>query len=109
MSMSEAVAAALAADPPADQDTAVAALATLYAATIDDQGDAATVKDLGPKLLAALESLQLSPRARALARLHALTEKGPIDAANPSGGLDELRARRRARKRNAQTVDPAAT
>jgi hypothetical protein len=106
MSMADAVEAALAADPPADQDQATAALARLYAETIDAEGDAATIRDLGPKLLSALESLQLSPRARALARVHSLTGKDP-DGPTAPGRLDELRSRR-ARKRDAQVVDPTA-
>lgn len=107
--MADAVQAALTADPPAPADGATAALALLYARTIDDQGDAATVRDIGPKLLSALEAMQLSPRARALARIHSLTGgKDLTDGAKPAGRLDELR-QRRARKRDPQAVDAPAT
>jgi hypothetical protein len=56
--------------------------------------------DLGPKLLAALEALRMSPRARAAAM------KGGKDD-KPTGRLDQL-ADRRARKGRAETVDAAA-
>jgi hypothetical protein len=99
MSMADSVQAALGADPIATTDVAVAQLALLYADTIDE--DPAMIKDLGPKLLAALESLQLSPRARALARVHALS-KGTTDgtAAGRRDDLADIRAAR-TRQRNA--------
>lgn len=56
--------------------------------------DAATVaSDLGPKLLAALTALGMTPAARSTA-----AKGGTPDAGNPAGdALDALRARRRAR------------
>lgn len=68
-----------------DEDKATARLAALYASQIDQ--DAETLEALGPKLLAALEALGASPRARAAIR------KGP---ASPGGRLEQLRAARRA-------------
>ena len=54
--------------------------------------------DLGPKLLAALEALVLSPRARAAA-------KKAVSDAKPAGSpLDQI-AERRARKRPAPDMD----
>lgn len=58
--------------------------------------------DLGPKLLAALDALMLTPRARA--KVKAVTTN-----ARPASPLDELRSRRAARQRHATTVDPTAT
>lgn len=59
------------------------------------------VNDLGPKLLAALESLLLGPRARAAAK-KAVTDAKP--AANP---LDQLAAAR-ARRGRPEGLDPAS-
>jgi hypothetical protein len=56
---------------------------------------------LGPKLLTALESLGMTPRARA-AVLRGVASDG--DTPNP---LADLRARRAARLDNAAAVDPA--
>lgn len=73
------------------QDGAAVRLAVAYAREID--ADPTQLGKLGPALLSALESLGMSPRARA-----ALAGKkgGEPDApaANP---IDELRKRRRAR------------
>jgi hypothetical protein len=57
--------------------------------------------DLGPKLLAALDALQLTPRARAAAK-KAVT---PND--KPANSLDQLAAAR-ARKSRAEAVDAPA-
>ena len=56
---------------------------------------------LGPKLLAALEALELSPRARA-----AIVRGGRGHSTSP---LDQLRARRAARLDNPEVVDTSAT
>lgn len=67
-------------------DRGAAELAVHYALAIDADPD--TLDVLGPKLLAALESLGMTPRARrSLVR-------GVNDASSP---LDELHARRRHR------------
>lgn len=71
----------------------------VYARQIEDGGDLAK---LGPPLLAAMEALHLTPRARAAAK-KAVTIREP--AASP---LDEL-AGRRAGKGRAAPVDAAAT
>lgn len=85
-------------EPPEARDEAAAGLALTYAQAIDEGGD---LSKLGPPLLAALESLLLSPRARAAAKKAVTSDKPP---ANP---LDQLAERRRARSTPA--VDPGAT
>lgn len=90
------------------RDQAVRDLALIYAQQIDNmhkrcsececQGGADLTK-IGPALLAALEALQLSPRAR-----KAVT---PVAGRVVTKPLNEL-AERRARKSRAKTVDPAA-
>lgn len=83
-----------------DADAAVAELALTYAAAIDSgEGDPAK---LGAGLLTCLESLLMSPRARAAAK-KAVTTSEP--AANP---LDQL-AVARARKGRADDGHAAAT
>jgi hypothetical protein len=57
---------------------------------------------LGPKLLAALEALELSPRARAAIVKVGAHGRGPTP-------LDQLRQRRAARVDDTSTVDTAAT
>jgi hypothetical protein len=78
------------------RDLAVRDLALTYAAAIDRGGD---LTKMGPALLAALEALQLSPRAR-----KAVT---PIAGQPKTNRLDEIAERRR-RKRDAQVVDAPA-
>jgi len=78
-------------------DSAAVELALKYATELDSGGDLVKV---GPLLLAALESLQLTPRSRAA--------KGGDDAGATSNPLDELRARRGARVNNAPAVDSTA-
>lgn len=77
-----------------DRDRAVAELALTYARDIDGGGDLAK---LGPALLAALEALQLSPRARKVVK---------ADDQPAISKLDQLAERRRAR--SAPAVDAAA-
>jgi hypothetical protein len=89
MSLSQSVDAALAETEHEARDGGTVALARYYAAVIDSVPDAdmiVTLRDLGPKLLAVLEALNMSPRARSAAT----RTPGPVTA-NP---LDELRARR---------------
>jgi hypothetical protein len=93
MFMSQSVDAALAETEHEARDGATVALVRLYAATIDDAADGdmtETLRELGPKLLAALEALGMSPRARSAATRGAPGGTGP----NP---LDELRQRRAGR------------
>lgn len=109
MSLREEVEAALDAEPVSNRDRATAALALVYAERIDgkvrceDCGGpiGADLTKLGPALLAVLESLLLSPRARAAAK-KAVTDAKP--AANP---LDQLAAAR-SRRGRPQAVDAAA-
>jgi hypothetical protein len=99
MSVSEEVKAALDHEPVAARDRATATLALTYAAAIDDGAD---LSKLGPALLACLESLLMSPRARAAAKKAVITSE---PAANP---LDAL-AERRSRKSRAEDLDATAT
>lgn len=94
MTLTEAVTAAVAGIEARDQ--AVAELALTYARAID--AGAEDLSKVGPALLAALEALQLSPRARKAVKT------GDKPAANP---LDQLAARR-ARADRAAPVDAAA-
>lgn len=96
MPLLDDVETALAVTPTEPRDGATVALVRYYAAAIDEgtrnglTGAVDVLRELGPKLLAALEALQMSPRARAA--LVKGDTSGP--AANP---LDQLRARRAAR------------
>ena len=86
ISLYDVIQALLEDEPPQRQDMPLASLALVYADDIDNGGD---LTKLGPSLLSALEALQLSPRARALAK------KGVTDAKQPpANAIDELRARR---------------
>jgi hypothetical protein len=96
MALRDAVEAALAAQPVEARDGAAAELALTYAADIDSgEGDLAKV---GPALLAALDALGLTPRAR-----KAVKTDGQQPSANP---LDQLSAAR-ARRGRPQAVDAA--
>jgi hypothetical protein len=97
MSLRESVQAALDAKPPESKDQAVADLALTYAENVDGGGD---LSKLGPPLLAALEALHMSPRAR--------TGKASTDDKPGTSPLDELR-KRRARKSDPKDLDAAAT
>lgn len=96
MSLQDSVRAGLAELEPLDvRDRATADLALLYAAAIDDAtewGDKQRdpLAELGPKLLAALTALQMTPAAR-----KAALKADPPPARSP---LDELRARRASRE-----------
>lgn len=80
------------------RDQAAVELAYGLARALDAGGD---VEKLAPKLQALLESLLLTPRARA-----AVT-KGAPSGEQLTSPIDELRRRRRAR--GATTVDPTDT
>ena len=96
MSLAESVRTGLDQLEPLDvRDRALADLALLYAQHIDDTDAWADklrdpLAELGPKLLAALTALQMTPAARREAL------KG-ADVAPPRSPLDELRARRQER------------
>ena len=98
MGLAESVRAAVAALDVLPCDAGAAALAERYAAAVDAGGD---LEKLGPQLLAVLESLLMTPRARAAA------VKGATGATIAASPLDELRARRAARERGPEAVDPA--
>lgn len=100
--MEQSVRDALTARPAAERDprdTATAQLALTYARDIDT--GAADLAKVGPPLLAALEALRLSPRART-------GGKGVTGDTPAAGQLDELRSRR-ARKSRTSTVDTATS
>lgn len=96
MALREEVEAALVAQPVEARDAAAAELALTYARAIDDGADLSKV---GPALLAALEALGLTPRAR-----KAVKTDGQQPGANP---LDQLAAAR-ARRGRPQAVDASA-
>jgi hypothetical protein len=89
------------------RDLGAEQLALRYAALVDEaKGTADEVKvagDLGPKLLAALAALGLTPAARQEA------VKGGPSGTEHRSPLDELRARRAARQHNAKAVDTATS
>jgi hypothetical protein len=99
MTLRESLDAALDAEPAGARDKATADLARKYADAIDAGGD---LSKLGPAMLAALEALQMSPRARALA------QRGKSRVQSPGANrIDEL-SRRRNRQRDPATVDASA-
>lgn len=85
----------------APRDAAAVELATAYARAIDS--DLADLSKAGPALLAVLESLLMTPRARAQA-----TKKGGVQDGPRADKLDELRERRRARVDGTAAVDAVA-
>lgn len=101
MRLVDALKMAMVAAPPDARDQAAAALAVTYATEIDNGGELAK---LGPGLLAALDALQMTARARAVAQKAG--GRGEPDVVK-RGPLDELRERR-ARKGDAADIDPAA-
>jgi hypothetical protein len=89
--MTRAVADSLKAASIADRDRAGVQLARRYAQLLDaargDEGEADLYNDLGPKLLATLTALGLTPAGRGL-------KGGGADGVAGASKLDELRARR---------------
>lgn len=82
-------------DPLDPRDEAVAELALSYARAMEDgtlaRDSAFGIDTMGPKLLACLVQLQLTPAARATALKGGGGQAPPAAPADP---LDELRARR---------------
>jgi hypothetical protein len=90
----DAVRAGLAAIGPLDErDRAVAELAKMYADVLDADLLGESLPELGPKLLAALTALQLTPAARAAAVKGAERKPG-----GPPSPMDELRRKRAERR-----------
>jgi len=83
-----------------DLDRAAAGLAVKYAVAIDE--DDTRLEKLGPQLQSLLESLLMTPRARAVAVKGGRGDDKRVDP------LDELRARRAARVNNPPAVDTPA-
>jgi hypothetical protein len=98
MSLVRAVQGAVDALALAPADRGAVQLALTYAAAVD-AGE--PVEKVGPPLLAVMEALGMTPRARA-----ALV-KGGSDAGPSTSPLDELRARR-ARRNGPADLDAAA-
>jgi hypothetical protein len=98
--LQRAVTAAARAAKIGTRDKAALELARHYARLIDE-GD--PVELLGPKLLAALDALVLTPKARAN------ITKGLSHEPAKADPVDEIRARRAARQHHAATLDPTAT
>lgn len=86
--LTQVIEAVLRTEQPEARDAGAAALMLIYAKNIDEGGD---VAKLGPALLASMEALHLTPRARALA---ARGVKTSAATAAPASPLDELRVRR---------------
>lgn len=84
----------------AQKDRGTAALALAYAVTMEAGGD---LDRMGLQLLAVFDALLMTPRARAIVN-KGVTSVSPSD--NP---VDEIKARRAKRLRDAEAVDAAAT
>lgn len=98
--LTDAVRAALVTVENTGRDGGAVRLALVYAEAID--ADPAQLAKLGAGLLAVLESLALTPAARAR-----LLGKGVVKGASARTRLDELRERRRARVDGTAAVDPS--
>ena len=85
---------------PSEVDKGTAELALTYARKIDDGED---LTKLGPQLLNVLEAMLMSPRSRAA------IQKGMQSERATKSPLDELKAKRRARRDRAASVDPTAS
>lgn len=101
MALETSIRAALEKLPLEPQDAGTAELALTYAQAIDN--GSAELEKAGPQLLAVLESLLMSPRARAAIL------KGGRNEPVARSPLDELRARRAARTSGTTSVDTAAS
>jgi hypothetical protein len=82
-----------------DSDKPAIELARQYAMMIDSF-PLEHLEKIGPKLLAALESLGMTPKARA-----SIVKGKDNDSTTNKSPLDELRARRDQRQRNATSLD----
>jgi hypothetical protein len=87
-------------------DKAAAELAALYAEALGDAPDVETLKDLGPGLLRVLESLALTPKARAAGGPN--SSPVPPTPAAPSR-LEALRGEFGAGQHGTASVDAAAS
>lgn len=96
--LAEAVVASLKAIPRKDVDAAAARLAHAYAAAIDAADDKAdALAALGPKLLAALDALGMTPKSRS-----AIVQGEVHDKPSPrAASISKLRARQEARAHRA--------
>lgn len=87
-----------------ESDLATAALAIKYAGQIDS-GNLATLAKLGPLLLQVMESLQMSPKSRAINTKGDGTTNGT--PANPK--LDELRSKRLSKSSGTPDIHTASS
>lgn len=101
MYMAAAVAAALAEVEITPADAAAVLLAGQYAERIDDYPDKLDM--FGPKLLAVLDALRLTPKARSS------VVKGVATGDRIDSPADQLRARRAARANGAAPMDSPAS
>ncbi len=86
-----------------ESDKGVAGLILQYAKVIDE-GRLAELAKFGPLLLQAMESLQMTPKARAQASKGNITNDKPVKSP-----LDELRNRRNARQNGTSNLDSATS
>lgn len=84
-------------------DTGIAGLIIKYADTIDN-GNTATLAKFGPLLLQAMESLQMSPKARAVA-----AKGSAVNGTSISSKFDELKDRRANRASRAENLDASSS
>jgi hypothetical protein len=95
--LSQAVRKALRAEQSAPQDVAARRLALTYAEEMDADFD--KIEKLGPKLLAVLESLGLTPKGRSIIAGKGVTPRGnraPTKADQLRNEIAERRAKRAA-------------
>ena len=95
------------------RDIGAVALARRYATLIDDEPTRPVISDLGPKLLATLTALGLTPAGRSAPTVRggATGDAGtrPDAATPPADALAKLRARAGARSHGTPAVDAAAS
>lgn len=93
--LAPAVAEAIASLPEEPRDAAAARLACAYAEAVDNASDPEkALADLGPKLLAVLDALGLTPRGRAAVKGGVSSGQSGNSAADALAKLRERRAAR---------------
>lgn len=114
-SVAAAVSRALRDAPLLPRDAVAVALVSRYATLLDAargrSDEPAVASDLGPKLLAGLAALGMTPSSRA-SRVGARAAIQGVESGGskpPARKIDELRARRAARQHRTSAVDTAAS